>query len=160
MCATRRSLSHSKQPPDRPRKRSSPISAPMFIFRRSEFTSVRQKEFFAVFGQLIKRANYKPSPPLSQEEWQERLSMVQRIVSELQKFNFPGAPPSLQVKFAGDVAELEDARVEATLHGERLQRGNYEMKNLSAVAEWNNQRLDVAHCEWSDGMGSFVGHAE
>src|SRR5213596_3875462 len=111
-------------------------------------------------GQLIKRANYKPSPPLSQEEWQERLSMVQRIVSELQKFNFPGAPPSLQVKFAGDVAELEDARVEATLHGERLQRGNYEMKNLSAVAEWNNQRLDVAHCEWSDGMGSFVGHAE
>src|SRR5438552_15775799 len=86
--------------------------------------------------------------------------MVQRIVSELQKFNFPGAPPSLQVKFAGDVAELEDARVEATLHGERLQRGNYEMKNLSAVAEWNNQRLDVAHCEWSDGMGSFVGHAD
>src|SRR6266571_2256326 len=111
-------------------------------------------------GQLIKRANYKPSPPLSEEEWQQRLSMVQRMVSELQKFNFPGAPPSLQVKFAGDVAELEDARVEATLHGERLQRGNYEMKNLSAVAEWNNQRLDVAHCEWSDGMGSFVGRAE
>src|SRR5204863_9291056 len=39
----------------------------------------------SVTGQLIKRANSKPSPQLSEEEWQKRLSMLQRIVSELQK---------------------------------------------------------------------------
>ena len=110
-------------------------------------------------GQLIKRANYPPSTPLSQEEWQKRLSILRRVVSELQKFSFPAAPPWLQVKFSGDVAEMEDARVEATLHGDLSQRGNYEMKNVSAAAEWRDQRLTVTHCEWNDALGSFAGRA-
>jgi hypothetical protein len=110
-------------------------------------------------GQLIKRENYQPSPALSAEEWQRRLLIAQRVVNELQKFRFPGAPPSLQIKFSGDVAEIEKAHVEATLRGDRLQRGDYEMTNLSAAAEWNNQQLNIAHCEWNDGMGSFAGRA-
>ena len=110
-------------------------------------------------GQLIKRENYQPSPALSAEEWQRRLLMAQRVVIELQKFRFPGTPPSLQIKFSGDVAEIEKARVEATLRGDRLQRGSYEMRDLSVATEWNNQQLNVAHCEWSDGMGSFAGRA-
>src|SRR5207253_7047465 len=108
-------------------------------------------------GQLIKRENYQPSPAISPEEWQRRLSIAQRVLNELEKFSFPAALPSLQVKFTGDVAELEKAHVEATLRGDRLQRGNYEMRDLSAVAEWNNQQLTIAHCEWSDDMGSFAG---
>jgi len=95
-------------------------------------------------GQLIKRANYQPSPPLSQEEWQARLSILRRVVSELQKFSFPVASPSLQVKFSGDIAEIEDARVEATLRGDLSQRGNYEMRNVSAAAEWRDQRLTAS----------------
>jgi len=110
-------------------------------------------------GQLIKRENYQPSPALSAEEWQRRLLMAQRVVNELQKFRFPTTRPSLQIKFSGDVAELEKARVEATLRGDRLQRGSYEMRELSSVAEWNNQQLTIAHCEWSDDMGSFAGRA-
>src|SRR4030095_11944311 len=110
-------------------------------------------------GQLIKRENYQPSPALSAEEWQRRLLMAQRVVSELQKFRFPGAPPSLQIKFSGDVAEIEKAHVEATLRGDRLQRGSYEMTYLSAAAEWNNQQLNIAHCEWNDDMGGFAGRA-
>src|SRR6266498_189557 len=101
-------------------------------------------------GQLIKRENYQPSPALSAEEWQRRLLIAQRLLNELQKFRFPGTLPSLQIKFSGDVAEIEKARVEATLRGDRLQRGSYEMRDLSAVAEWNNQQLTIAHCEWND----------
>src|SRR5438034_7778266 len=111
-------------------------------------------------GQLIKRENYKPSPPIPEEERRKRLSIAQRVVNELQKFSFPATSPSLQVKFAGDISALEKARAQATLRGDRLQRGNYEIRNLSAVAEWNDQRLEVTHCEWSDGMGSFAGRAE
>ena len=111
-------------------------------------------------GQLIKRENYKPSPPIPEEEWRKRLSIAQRVMNELQKFSFPAASPSLQVKFAGDIADIENARVEATLRGDRLQRGNYEIRNLSALAEWNHQHLDVTHCEWGDGMGGFAGRAE
>src|SRR5256886_3445089 len=71
-------------------------------------------------GQLIKRANYQPSASITPEEWQKRLTLAQRVVTELQKFSFPAGPPSLQLKFSGDIAELESARVEATLRGERL----------------------------------------
>src|SRR6058998_581411 len=81
-------------------------------------------------GQLIKRENYMPSPPIPEEEWRRRLSIAQRVMNELQKFSFPAAPPSLQVKFAGDIADIENARVEATLRGDRLQRGNYEIRNF------------------------------
>src|SRR3989442_10639999 len=111
-------------------------------------------------GQLIKRANYQPSPPVSEEEWQKGLAILERIVKELQKFSFPATPPSLQIKFSGDVAEIENARVEATLSGDRLQRGNYEMRGLSATAEWSDQHLNITHCEWNDGSGSFAGRAD
>src|SRR5438105_8961200 len=111
-------------------------------------------------GQLIKRENYQPSPPISPEEWQRRMLIAQRLLNELQKFRFPAAVPSLQLKFSGDVAEIEKAHVEATLHGDRSQRGSYEIRDLSAAAEWNNQHLNIAHCEWSDRKGSFVGRAD
>ncbi len=111
-------------------------------------------------GQLIKRENYQPSPPISPEEWQRHLSIAQRVLNELQKFKFPAAVPSLQLKFSGDIAEIEKARVEATLNGDRLQLGSYEMRDLSAAAEWNNRHLNIAHCEWSDRKGSFAGRAD
>src|SRR6267143_2406753 len=111
-------------------------------------------------GQLIKRADYQPSASITPEEWQKRLSLAQRVVAELQKFSFPAGPPSLQLKFSGDMAELENARVEATLRGDRLQLGSYEINYLSAAAEWNHQRLDIAHCEWSDGKGAFAGRGD
>ena len=58
-------------------------------------------------GQLIKREDYQPSPAISPEEWQRRLSIAQRVLNELEKFRFPEALPSLQLKFSGDVAEIE-----------------------------------------------------
>ena len=111
-------------------------------------------------GQLIKHENYQPSPAISPEEWQRRLSIAQRALNELEKFSFPEALPSLQLKFSGDVAEIEKARIEATLHGDRLQRGSYELRDLSAAAEWNDQHLNISHCEWSDGKGNFAGRAD
>jgi AsmA-like C-terminal region len=111
-------------------------------------------------GQLIKRGDYQQSASITPEEWQQRLSLAQRVVTELQKFSFPAGPPSLQLNFSGDVAELENARVEAILRAERLQRGSYEINNLSAAAEWNNQRLDIAQCEWSDTKGTFAGRGD
>ena len=111
-------------------------------------------------GQLIKRENYKPSPPIPEEEWRKRVATTRWIVNELEKFKFPAASPTLQVKFTGDVAEIENARVEARLRGDRLQRGNYEIRNLSVAAEWRDQRLDVTQCEWRDQLGSFAGRAD
>src|SRR3989441_8160076 len=90
-------------------------------------------------GQLIKRGDYQPSPPLSEEERQKRLSILRRVVAELQRFSFPNGPPSLQVKFSGDLAQLEDARAEATLQGKVLKRKDYEIRDFIASAEWGDQ---------------------
>jgi hypothetical protein len=86
--------------------------------------------------------------------------IAQRVLNELGKFQYPAALPSLQLKFSGDVAEMEKAHVEATLRGDRLQRGGYEMRDLSAAAEWNDQHLNIAHCEWNDGKGNFAGRTD
>src|SRR5438132_8848843 len=110
-------------------------------------------------GQLIKRSDYQPSPPLSEEERQKRMSILRRIVAELQRFNFPNGPPSLQVKFSGDLAQLEDARAEATLQGPLLRRKDYEMRDFIATAEWSDQTLNVARCEWSDRLGGLAATA-
>jgi hypothetical protein len=110
-------------------------------------------------GQLIKRENHQPSSQASEEEWQKRISMLQRLVAEVQQFTFPGARPWLQVKFSGDLAEMENARVEATLSGERLQRGHYEMHDLFVAAEWADQELNITRCEGRDDAGNFAGRA-
>src|SRR5438132_6611554 len=110
-------------------------------------------------GQLIKRADYQPSPPLSEEERQKRLSILRRVVSELQRFSFPNGPPSLQVKFSGDLAQLEDARAEATLQGNLLIRKGYEMSDFVVAAEWSEQTLNISRCEWNDRLGGFAATA-
>ncbi len=108
-------------------------------------------------GQLIKRNDYKPSGEISDEEWSERMMLIQRVADELRRFHFPGEAPSLQVKFSGDLSQFETARAEATLRGDRLQRGSYEMKDLTVAAEWTNQTLNITQCEWIDNAGSFSG---
>jgi AsmA-like C-terminal region len=111
----------------------------------------------SAIGQLIKRENFQPSPPLSEEEWQKRLSILQRVVIELQKFSFPSERPSLQVKFSGDLADMENARMEATLRGERLRRDKYEMRDFLASVEFADQRLSITQFTWKDAAGTFLG---
>ena len=110
-------------------------------------------------GQLIKRENYQPSPSLSDEEREKRFRVARRIVTELQQFNFPKGLPSLQVKFSGDLAQLEDAHVEAILQGASLKRKDYEARNFVVAADWSDQKLTLSQCEWNDRLGGFVATA-
>ncbi len=45
------------------------------------------------------------------------------------------------------------------MRGERLQRGSYEIKSVSASAEWVEQRLNLAQFNWTDAAGEFSGQA-
>ena len=110
-------------------------------------------------GQLIKRQDYKPSAATSAEEWRARLQILQRIVTELGKFTFPAGGPRLQVKFSGDLSQLEDAHFEASFRGDHIQHGAYKMRDLSANAEWIGQRLNLRQCEWQDDAGSLAARA-
>src|SRR3954468_16304051 len=110
-------------------------------------------------GQLIKRDSYKASDEISDEEWRQRLLLVHRLAEELSKFSFPAEAPSLQVKFAGDLSQFETVHAEATLKGDRLRRGDYEISNLTISGEWANQTLHINQCTWADNIGNFSGRA-
>jgi hypothetical protein len=119
------------------------------------FNSVR----ISATGQLIKRNDYKPTRVVTPEEWQQRMEILQRVAAELQAFTFAGGPPSLQVKFSGDLAEMENAHIEATLRGDGIQRGGYEIERIAVAGEWLKQELTLKQLEWNDARGAFVGRA-
>ncbi|MEO6872660.1 MAG: AsmA-like C-terminal region-containing protein [Chthoniobacterales bacterium] len=106
-------------------------------------------------GQLIKRENYRPSGHESAAEAEARLRLLQTLVTMMQRFRYPSAAPELQVKFAGDLSQLEDARVEATLRATEVVRDTYHARHLSLTAEWQDHTLTIPQLEWSDQAGTF-----
>jgi hypothetical protein len=71
----------------------------------------------------------------------------------LQRFRYPASAPELQVKFSGDLSQLEDAHVEATLRGSQIVRDDYEARDFRLAAEWKEHTLSVPRLEWSDRAG-------
>ncbi|MEP6955511.1 MAG: AsmA-like C-terminal region-containing protein [Chthoniobacterales bacterium] len=108
-------------------------------------------------GQLLQRSNARAVREVSEEEWRQRMQLLQSVGAQLQAFTFAGGPPVLQIKFTGDLALMENARVDVTLEGERMQRGGYEIRRLSAAGEWSARQLNLARLEWSDATGNFAG---
>ena len=110
-------------------------------------------------GQLINRADRKPNRTLTDEEWRQRMELLQRVAEELGRFAFVGGPPSLQAKFTGDLGQMEQARIDVTLSGERIQARGYEVKALTAAATWADQKLEPRQLDWTDNGGLFSGRA-
>jgi len=113
----------------------------------------------SVTGQLIKRDDYVPSHELTEEEWRQRKELIYRIAAELARCDFGGTHPSLQVRFSGDLAQMENARVEAQLRADRVKRGQYELRSVMIGGEWADQVLNISQCEWKDLLGSFTANA-
>jgi AsmA-like C-terminal region len=105
-------------------------------------------------GQLIKRNDYQPSRQVSDEEWQQRLTLLRRGVTELKKFSFE-TQPHLQIKFSGDLADLENARVTGSLRAERFRHGPYEWRALHLAAEFADQTFSLTQCDWQDDFGAL-----
>ena len=110
-------------------------------------------------GQLIKRADYKPSKKETAEEAARRLRLLQTLVTLLERFRYPTTAPELQVTFSGDLSQMEDAHVEATLRGSQIVRDDYEARNFYLSAEWKDHALTIPQLEWSDAAGRFAGAA-
>ena len=104
-------------------------------------------------GQLIKREDYRPSAHESAADAEARLRLLQMLVTMMQRFRYPGAPPELQVKFSGDLSQLEDARVEANLRASEVARDTYNARDLRLTAEWSDHTLTIPQLDWSDRAG-------
>ncbi|CAN5396383.1 hypothetical protein BH20VER3_BH20VER3_04080 [soil metagenome] len=110
-------------------------------------------------GQLIKREGYQPAAQDSAEDAARRLRLLQTLVTILQRFRYPGGAPELQVKFSGDLSQLEDAHVEATLRGNRILRDDYEARDFYLAAKWKDHTCTIPQLEWRDAAGRFAGTA-
>ncbi len=149
--------------PDAPKAELRKVRA--HVYFPSERIEVTQAQGFfggvriSVTGELIKRNDYVPSHELTEEEWRQRRELIYRAASELALCDFAGTHPSLQVKFSGDLAEMENARVEAQLRADHLKRGTYEIRGVAIDGEWANQTLNISQCEWKDAVGTFTAHA-
>jgi hypothetical protein len=110
-------------------------------------------------GQLIKRESYRPSESESAEAAAKRLRLLQTLVTALQRFQYPAGPPELQVKFAGDLSQLEDAHVEATLRGNQIARDQYLAHNFYLAGEWKDRTLSIPRVEWNDRTGRLAAAA-
>ena len=110
-------------------------------------------------GQLI---NQSPAPArvVTPEEWQQRWRILHRLATELNAIRAAGALPSLQATFAGDLSQIENARVEVVLRGARLTRGSYEIANIEAMVEWAAGRLLLNKLEWTDRSGTLSSRAQ
>ncbi len=110
-------------------------------------------------GQLIKRESYQSSKRDTAEEAARRLRLLQTVVTTLQGFRYPGVAPELQVKFSGDLSQLEDAHLEATLRGRQIVRDQYEARDFFLAAEWKDHTLSIPRIEWNDRVGRFAASA-
>ncbi len=106
-------------------------------------------------GQLIARPNAGPSAG-TEADRARRLRLLQTVVTMLQRFRYPAARPELQVKFSGDLSQLEDARVDATLRASEVARDTYDARNLLVVTEWKELTLTIPQLEWNDAAGRFA----
>ena len=110
-------------------------------------------------GQLIKRSDYRPTRVVTDEEWRRRVQLLQSVAAQLQAISHAGDAPTLQVKFSGDLAQMEDAHVEANLRAQSLRRGAYDIRAISAIGEWANRKLTIAQFNWTDDVGELNGRA-
>jgi hypothetical protein len=91
-------------------------------------------------------------------EIRRRLDRVQRVVEELNAFQFePGQPPRLEIEFSGDLADLAHLRGQARINASQFKRGAYTVNGLSVVADLDGagQRLIVKELHLNDGSGDL-----
>jgi hypothetical protein len=110
-------------------------------------------------GQLIKRPEYRPSTTESAADTAHRLHLLQNLVSTMQRFRYPETAPELQVKFSGDLSQLEDAHFEASLRASHIIRDQYEARDFRLLADWKDQTLSIPRLTWRDTVGRFTASA-
>jgi AsmA-like protein len=106
-------------------------------------------------GRLINPEAYRPSAPTPEAESKKRADVLGIVVGELKKLRFESAPPALEIRFSGDLAEPEKIFAEATLSGENIRRGAYRLANLSAAVNYRDRAVTLKQLVLSDSHGSL-----
>ncbi len=82
-------------------------------------------------GSLLHPKSFSPSgTPADPDERARRRQWARAITSEIERVHADRTPPSLEVRFQGDLEHPEDLRASAQLQGAGLQRGSYRLESI------------------------------
>lgn len=111
-------------------------------------------------GSLIKPENYRPAVgEPDAEELANRIAWFELIRREVERFDFAGGPPRLEMEFHGDVSQLENIRVKATLRGEGFTFNGQPVRELFAVVEARDRRIELKRLILEDARGTLSAQA-
>ena len=108
-------------------------------------------------GSLLHPESFSPSgAPASPEERARRRQWVRAITSEIEKVRADRSPPSLEIRFQGDLEHPEDLRASAQLDGAGLQRGSYRLERLLLKLDYTAGAFHLRQGELADRRGSLA----
>ncbi len=108
-------------------------------------------------GSLLHPASFNGggSPP-SEAEAARRREWVRSFIDELEKVVPEHAPPRLEVRFQGDLAQPGSLRASALLQGDSLRRGSYQVERLLARMDYSAGAFHLQQGELADAHGTLA----
>jgi hypothetical protein len=104
-------------------------------------------------GRLANPESFHPSASKSSSAGGQQI--IKNIIAELRKMRFPGGAPRIELNFTGDLADPRSIFVEGTFWGQQMQRGDYQIANAYAVADFRGGVLDLKRCAICDARGAL-----
>ena len=111
----------------------------------------------SVSGSLQLPENFSPSgAPATPEDRARRRYWARAITGEIEKVRAERVPPSLEVRFQGDLAHPEGLRASAQLQGAGLQRGSYRLDRLLLRLDYAAGAFHLRQGELADRRGALT----
>ena len=107
-------------------------------------------------GSLLHPESFSPSgTPAGPDERAQRRQWARAITSEIEKVHADHSPPSLEIRFQGDLAQPADLRASAQLQGAGLQRGSYRLERLLMKLDYAAGAFHLRQGELADRRGTL-----
>ena len=139
-----------------PRIEVARLNARLFLPPQQIYLARAEAEVFGIrvsaSGRLI---NPQAFPKKPDEEQKSASPLIARVIEELKALKFETTAPTLSIIFSGDLATPEKIFVEAALRGERIRRGNYLLRNLSAAVCFRDGFVELKQLTASDTVGAL-----
>jgi hypothetical protein len=104
-------------------------------------------------GRLINPRVFRPRVPDSSEEAAQLRRTVQQILDKLRSFEFRGEAPHIEIRFSGDLSNLETIFAEATLRGRDIRKAGYKINRIEAAATFRDGLVTLSKLTLADQSG-------
>ncbi len=105
-------------------------------------------------GRLIHPSAYQPKA--RSVDASSTVALAERIIAELKQWRFEAAaPPQLNVRFSGDMAQMERVFVEASFEGRKIERGSYRIEGIQIEADCREGLVDLKQFTVTDTKGTL-----